>query len=320
MPNKSPRKFSREFKLEAVRRILAGEQVRALSEELTVLRKDLYAWRKLFRAGGVEALRPLGRPRKGDGVVVVESEEASRDAAAGDTGAPERDCRARAQDRPAAGRTRFFSASLAAGRGGTPAERRAWRDGVFAVIQAMTIPAPQGELTIERMCVLAGVSRAGYYRHWAASAPARGGDRRCATRSSAWRWRTGITAIAGSRRCCGAKAGAVNHKRVLRLMQQDNLLCLRQKPFVPATTDSRHGWRVVPNLARGLVPRRPRPALGGRHHLYPAAGGVRLSGRRARRLQPPGRRLGPGDASGGELGARRALRWRWRRAGRRPAA
>ena len=55
MPNKSPRKFSREFKLEVVRRILAGEQIRALSEELTVLRKDLYAWRKLFRAGGAEA-------------------------------------------------------------------------------------------------------------------------------------------------------------------------------------------------------------------------------------------------------------------------
>ena len=46
----------------------------------------------------------------------------------------------------------------------------------------------------------------------------------------------------------------VNHKRVLRLMRQDNLLCLRKQPFVPVTTDSRHGWRVVPNLARGLVP------------------------------------------------------------------
>lgn len=86
MPNKSPRKFGREFKLEAVRRILAGEQIRALSEELTVLRKDLYAWRKLFRAGGAEALRPLGRPRKGDGVV----KERSRNVAAGDTCAPER--------------------------------------------------------------------------------------------------------------------------------------------------------------------------------------------------------------------------------------
>ena len=47
---------------------------------------------------------------------------------------------------------------------------------------------------------------------------------------------------------------AVNHKRVLRLMREDNLLCLRKRAFVPVTTDSRHGWRVVANLARGMVP------------------------------------------------------------------
>jgi putative transposase len=35
----------------------------------------------------------------------------------------------------------------------------------------MTSPLPQGELTAERMCVLARVSRAGYYRHRAVSAP-----------------------------------------------------------------------------------------------------------------------------------------------------
>jgi transposase len=90
MPNKSPRKFDREFKLEAVRRLLAGETVRALSDELTVLRKDLYAWRKLFRAGGVEALRPLGRPRKGDGVVTAKVRKRARDVAAGDPSAPDR--------------------------------------------------------------------------------------------------------------------------------------------------------------------------------------------------------------------------------------
>ena len=66
MPKKSPRIFSREFKLEAVRRMLAGERVRSVSQELRVLRKDLYAWRDLFRAGGAEALRPLGRPRKSE--------------------------------------------------------------------------------------------------------------------------------------------------------------------------------------------------------------------------------------------------------------
>src|SRR6202163_922440 len=35
-------------------------------------------------------------------------------------------------------------------------------------------------------------------------------------------------------------------------MREDNLLCLRARPFVPTTTDSRHGWRVVPNLARDM--------------------------------------------------------------------
>jgi transposase len=90
MPNKSPRKFSREFKLEAVRRILAGERIRALSEELKVLRKDLYSWRKLFRAGGAEALRPLGRPCKGDGAVAPRVRQRAGDVAAGDIDAPER--------------------------------------------------------------------------------------------------------------------------------------------------------------------------------------------------------------------------------------
>ncbi len=43
----------------------------------------------------------------------------------------------------------------------------------------------------------------------------------------------------------------VNHKRVLRLLREDNLLCLRQRAFV-RTTDSRHHLRVYPNLARDL--------------------------------------------------------------------
>jgi transposase InsO family protein len=45
-----------------------------------------------------------------------------------------------------------------------------------------------------------------------------------------------------------------NAKRVQRLMRQDNLLARRAKPFVPRTTNSRHGFAVVPNLVRGLIP------------------------------------------------------------------
>src|SRR4029079_100405 len=44
-----------------------------------------------------------------------------------------------------------------------------------------------------------------------------------------------------------------HHKRVLRVMRVDNLLCLRQTPFVPMTTNSHHNWCVVPNLTHGIV-------------------------------------------------------------------
>ena len=45
----------------------------------------------------------------------------------------------------------------------------------------------------------------------------------------------------------------VNHKRVKRLMKEDNLLCLRRKAFVIQTTDSAHAFRIYPNLARDLA-------------------------------------------------------------------
>jgi len=45
----------------------------------------------------------------------------------------------------------------------------------------------------------------------------------------------------------------VNHKRVLRMMHEDNLLCVRRRKFV-VTTDSRHGLRVYPNLAAEIMP------------------------------------------------------------------
>jgi len=41
----------------------------------------------------------------------------------------------------------------------------------------------------------------------------------------------------------------VNRKRVLKLMQQDNLLC-KKKRFKPITTDSSHGLPVYPNLLK----------------------------------------------------------------------
>ncbi len=65
MPQGKSRIFSREFKLSALLRMDGGENVSALSRELNVRRKLLYEWRDAFRAGGEEALRSPGRPRKG---------------------------------------------------------------------------------------------------------------------------------------------------------------------------------------------------------------------------------------------------------------
>lgn len=64
MPTKDSPYYSREFKLSAVRRMVEGVNVSALSRELQVKRKRLYAWLACFRSGGPEALRPRGRPPK----------------------------------------------------------------------------------------------------------------------------------------------------------------------------------------------------------------------------------------------------------------
>ncbi len=117
------------------------------------------------------------------------------------------------------------------------------------MIEAMT--PPQGSLSIEGLCALARVSRATYYRQWQAAAP----------RAEETALRDVLQRLAVAHRHYGYRrltelvrrdGWAVNHKRVLRLMRTDNLLCLRRRAFVPATTDSRHHWRVVPNLARGM--------------------------------------------------------------------
>lgn len=116
----------------------------------------------------------------------------------------------------------------------------------------MTASTPQGS-TIERWCRLAGVSRAGYYRRWQASSPRaeetdlRDAIQRLALENRHYGYRR-ITVL------LGREGRAANHKRVLRLMREDNLLCLRGRAFVPATTDSNHGWQIVPNLAKGMKP------------------------------------------------------------------
>jgi transposase-like protein len=72
--------FSRGYKLAALRRMLAGENVSALARELGIRRKYLYQWRERFRAGGPDALRARGRPTKAEVLAI---------AAHGDRAAPD---------------------------------------------------------------------------------------------------------------------------------------------------------------------------------------------------------------------------------------
>jgi transposase InsO family protein len=106
-------------------------------------------------------------------------------------------------------------------------------------------------IPLERLCGLAGVSRAGYYR-WQDAPPAVDQDldlrdeiQRIALESTSYGWPR-ITAELRRR------GWVANHKRVYRIMREDNLLCLRRRKFV-VTTSSNHNLRVYPNRARGMV-------------------------------------------------------------------
>jgi putative transposase len=107
-------------------------------------------------------------------------------------------------------------------------------------------------LTVERMVKLAGVSRASYYRFDdnAGAGIDPDMDLRDAIQRIALDWPT-----YGRRRVTEElrrRGWTVNHKRVHRIMREDNLLCLRKRKFL-ATTDSSHGRKVYPNLAREMV-------------------------------------------------------------------
>src|SRR4030095_13232195 len=105
-------------------------------------------------------------------------------------------------------------------------------------------------IPVRQLCWLAQVSRAGYYR-WCNAPPAEDRDldlrdeiQRIALEFPSYGWPR-LTAEVKRR---GWEA---NHKRVYRLMREDNLLCLRRRKFV-VTTDSNHSRPVYRNLARDL--------------------------------------------------------------------
>jgi transposase len=77
---RKPRTYSLEFKVEAVRRICAGENVLALSRVLDVPRSMLYYWLDQYREHGAERLRAPGRPTLEENVTLklAPAEEAAK--------------------------------------------------------------------------------------------------------------------------------------------------------------------------------------------------------------------------------------------------
>ena len=106
----------------------------------------------------------------------------------------------------------------------------------------------QDSLGIEPMCRLAQVSRAGFYRFLQQHHP---GEEDMEVRNLIQqivvehRRRYGYRRVAAELHRRGM---VVNHKRVLRLMRQDNLLGVEPKAFL-ATTQSDHDLEVYLNLA-----------------------------------------------------------------------
>jgi putative transposase len=102
-------------------------------------------------------------------------------------------------------------------------------------------------MSVSRMCQLGQVSRSSVYRF---NPKDEGPDKDLDLRDA-------IQRIALEFPCYGRpritaelkrRGRVANHKRVGRIMREDNLLCLRRRKFV-VTTDSSHNLRVYPNLA-----------------------------------------------------------------------
>jgi putative transposase len=106
----------------------------------------------------------------------------------------------------------------------------------------------QGSLSIERMCELARVSRASFYRSFHKQEPV---EEELEVQSAIQQIAIEHRRRYGYRRICAElrrRGMRVNHKRVMRIMAEDNLLAVQPKSFV-ATTNSNHEFEVYLNLA-----------------------------------------------------------------------
>jgi transposase-like protein len=204
-----------EFKLAAIEQLETGVSVADVARAFEVHPSLLQRWQQEFRQAPATAFPGLEPDRI-------------------------------AQDRPAGAGDQFFEGVLAAHRRAAEAAGIGWKAAVYQQIEGQRDGAQA--LTMKRMCTLAGISRAGFYR-FPSGTP--GPDPDLELRDAIQRIALEFPSYGWPRMTAELKrrGWGVNHKRVYRVMREDNLLCLRRRKFV-VTTDSGHGLPVYPNLAR----------------------------------------------------------------------
>src|SRR5260221_175498 len=108
------------------------------------------------------------------------------------------------------------------------------------------------ELSVQRLCEMFELSRSWYYEHLkqpeddAEEIALRDRIEEIILEFAGYGYRRVTHALA-------REGWRVNHKRVLRIMQEESLLCHLKKRFVIATTNSRHRFPVYPNVLAGVV-------------------------------------------------------------------
>jgi transposase InsO family protein len=142
-----------------------------------------------------------------------------------------------------------FKKGIAAARGGSSFNLNQFKQAIYETITEET-KAFDG-LSVAQMCEVLGVSRTDYYRR--ATKVIESDD------DLQLREKIQVVALAmsayGYRRITAElrRRGVIaNNKRVLRLMREGNLLCLRKHKFI-STMDSNHSLAIYPNLAREMT-------------------------------------------------------------------
>ena len=204
--NSKKRTFSKEFKLHVLREVGFGKTAAEIARQYQVHPALLSRWRNQYETYADEAFW-------------WQWQHSQRRSPHGSPGA---------QDRPAFGGERTVRKSVIAARFDPRLSRRGWRDRMIELVKE-SLDRGVG-LSVKSMCEVLSLSRAALYRRAGAEAldddtELRDEIQHIALDMPAYGYRRIAKALA-------RQGHQVNHKRVLRLMREDNLLCLRKRKYI----------------------------------------------------------------------------------------